>query len=59
MAVIGDALVAYGVGSNEDYDGMFRNNKYHGFGKEEHRYGPLFIGEYKEGKRHGKMTFFP
>ena len=58
LAVVGDELVAYGLGGDLAYSGLFLNNKRHGVGEETHRYGPTFIGEYKDGKRHGRMTYY-
>ena len=57
LAVVDNKLVAYGDGSDYNYEGMLRNEKKHGIGKEHHAYGMTFIGEYKNGKRHGKMTY--
>ena len=44
-------------GYMDGYTGSMKNNKKHGFGIETHRYGFTFVGEFKDGKRHGKMTY--
>ena len=46
------------MGSKSEYRGTFYMNKKHGFGIEEHAYKSYFIGEYKDGKRHGRITFY-
>lgn len=35
------------------YDGEFKNNKFHGIGREEYPDGTVYNGSYQDGKKHG------
>ena len=41
----------------DGYTGQMKDNKKHGYGIETHRYGFTFVGEFRNGKRCGKMTY--
>ena len=50
--------IEYYKGGNIKYDGNFINGVYDGDGKYIYNNGNYYIGEWKEGKKHGKGIKF-